>query len=49
MLDRFGMAESKPVPTPLDVGTKLTKKTETEEGTDAPYREAAAQWAKSTK
>ena len=40
ILDRFGMAESKPVPTPLDIGTKLTKRAENEGGTDAPYREA---------
>ena len=40
ILKRFGMTESKPVPTPLDVGSKLMKRTEDEEITTAPYREA---------
>ncbi|KAL0267391.1 UNVERIFIED_CONTAM: hypothetical protein PYX00_009677 [Menopon gallinae] len=41
LLNRFGMAECKPISTPMDLGTKLQKpsRTENEEAEKLPYRE----------
>jgi hypothetical protein len=40
LLKRFGLSDAKPVSTPLETGSKLVKRAEGEEQTDAPYREA---------